>query len=232
MRENEKKKLTTNLTNRMNILINGSILFVMFVGRRIWACALLLVVFIPSCTAKKPVSVTTPEFTAFARMKAKMPQQEKEVLAEGYTYRLKKGRLAISDANSRVIWTSNDAWWVDDFRLGDVDGDGETDFLFSLWKSYSFGSEPPARLPNNDASVKNHLFLYTIRSGYAKQLWCSSNLPRPIYAFDLDPTGRKTPVASGMLLRTQEGEYTDDYHETEALSQVYTWEGWGFVPQD
>ena len=87
------------------------------------------------------------------------------------------------------------------------------------------------RLANDDASVKNHLFLYTIRSGNAKQLWCSSNLPRPIYAFELDPTGRKTPVSSGMLLRTKEGEYTDDYHDKRALPHIYTWEGWGFVPK-
>ncbi|MHC6202203.1 hypothetical protein ACYULU_03305 [Breznakiellaceae bacterium SP9] len=198
------------------------------------AAALLLLTVSVSlgCTAKSPANDTTPQFKAFADIKSKLPQRTKEVTAGAYTYRLHKGQLSISDTEGRLVWTQDSNWWVDDFHLGDVDGDGQTDFLFSLWKSYSFGSTPPARFSNDDASVKNHLFLYTIRAGRTKQLWCSSNLPRPIYHFELDPSGRKTPVSSGMLLRTKEGEYTEDYHETAANAYLYAWESWGFVPQD
>ncbi|GHU50898.1 hypothetical protein FACS1894200_10670 [Spirochaetia bacterium] len=174
----------------------------------------------------------TAEFEAFVRRKSTMPQQPvKEAAAEDVSYRLCNGRLSISGAKGSVLWQSPDIWWVDDFSLGHITGEDRTELLFSLWKSYSFAT-PPARLSNDDASVKNHLFLYTVKNGYAKQVWCSSNLPRPIYRFELDPNGRKTPVSSGMRLFTIEGAYTDDYHETEALPHVYTWEGWGFVPQD
>ena len=120
---------------------------------------------------------------------------------------------------------------MEDFRLGDVDGDGNTDLLFTLWKSYSFGPYHPERMENDDASVRCHLFLYTLRAGRMKQLWGSSNLPRPIYEFELAMDGEKTPVTSGAVLRTAEGRYTDDFSRTEAEAHAYAWRGWGFVEE-
>ncbi|MDR2865612.1 MAG: hypothetical protein LBV68_08390 [Spirochaetaceae bacterium] len=186
-------------------------------------------VLLSSCTAKTSVDSASAEFKAFLRIKKALPQHEKKAQAGGYAYKLAKGQLSITDGAGNVIWTSKDIWWVDDFCLGDISGEGNMEILFSLWKSYSFGNSPPERLENDDASVKNHLFLYTVRSGYAKPLWCSSNLPRPIYSFKLDPNGRKTPVSSGMLLYTEEGAYTGDFSETQTCSYTYTWEGWGFT---
>jgi poly-gamma-glutamate synthesis protein (capsule biosynthesis protein) len=189
----------------------------------------------------------TAEFKEFKRLKSGEQQSTaageemivtgemtpgKEVTADGYTYRLMGGRLSVANDSGGEIWASDEAWWVDDFQIGDVTGDGRTDFLYSLWKSYSFGSASPKHLPNDDKSVKNHLFLYTLKGGRAKPVWCSSNLPRPIYEFKLDSNGEKTPASSGMLLLTKEGEYAFDYKETESSSYVYQWENWGFVPVD
>jgi predicted lipoprotein with Yx(FWY)xxD motif len=202
----------------------------------------------------------TAEFKAFVKMKSGEPnsQKDKETTENGYTYSLKQGRLSITEASAadgagasddadasgdvsvtdeasasgKEIWASDKNWWVEDYRLGDVNGDGRTDILFSLWKSYSFGEASPARLTNDDASVKNHLFLYTVKGGRAKSLWNSSNLPRPIYDFELDPNGEKSPVSSGMLLRTKEGEYKKDHTGTPAKSKTYQWEGWGFTPKE
>ncbi|MDR3206946.1 MAG: hypothetical protein LBT60_01310 [Oscillospiraceae bacterium] len=175
----------------------------------------------------------TAAFKAFRGMReAGDPVSRTETGAGGYLYRLEGGALSVSDEGGVELWCSQEGWWVDDFRLGDVDGDGTQDFVFSLWKSYRFGEAKPARMENDDETVRNHLFLYTVLSGRVKSVWGSSDLPRPIYLFDLDPTGRVTPVSSGMLLRTQEGEYRDDFSPTEATACTYAWEGWGFVPLD
>jgi hypothetical protein len=175
--------------------------------------------------------------------------------ADGMTYRLESGMLHIQDDHGATIWSSDADWWVDDFRLGDVTGDGRTDVLFSLWKPYSFGSKKPERVIDDDAAVRNHLFLYTVKGGYAKPVWCSSGLPRPILSFELDPNGPKSPVSSGMILATEEGAYDETAYEADARSKSnalvdageararyldaavdgkacrYLWEGWGFVPE-
>ena len=116
--------------------------------------------------------------------------------------------------------------------MGDVDGDGVQDFVFSLWKSFRFGEAKPARLKNDDETVRNHLFIYTAINGYVKSVWGSSSLPRPIYSFELNPFGEVTLVASGMLMLTEEGEYREDFSKTEPSAYQYAWEGWGFVPID
>ena len=150
----------------------------------------------------------------------------------GYVYRLDRGSLSVSDEDGKELWRSEKSWWVDDFRLGDVDGDGTQDFVFSLWKSFRFGEAHPARMNNDDETVRNHLFVYTVVSGHVKSIWGSSDLPFPIYSFELDPSGRVTPVASGMLLKTLEGEYREDFLQTDPVERLYAWEKWGFVPLD
>ena len=153
-----------------------------------------------------------------------------ETGAGGYTYKLDCGSLSVSGADGAGLWRSDASWWVDGFRLGDVDGDGAEDFVFSLWKSFRFGKASPSRMGNDDETVRNHLFVYTVLSGHIKPIWGSSDLPCPIYSFELDPSGRVTPVSSGMLLKTCEGEYRDDFSQTETTERVYAWEKWGFVP--
>ena len=173
----------------------------------------------------------TEPFQAFIEIMAcRETVSRTEIGAAGYIYHLDQGSLAVSDSYGAELWRSGNDWWVDDFRLGDVDGDGLEDFVFSLWKSYRFGKAHPSRMENDDETVRNHLFVYTILAGQIKSVWGSSDLPYPIYSFELDPYGKVTAVSSGMLLRTCEGEYRDDYAHTAPVQRVYAWEGWGFVP--
>lgn len=168
----------------------------------------------------------TDEFRAFINVKTLHESITKTETSGDYTYVLEDGVLCFLDQNGKEIWSSDKYWFVDDFSLFDIDGDGNTDCLFSLWKSYSFYKNFDE---NDDPSVKNHLFLYTIRSGYAKPLWSSSNLPRPIYSFEISE-GVPNPVATGAVLSTIEGKYTGDYTRDEQREFIYTWQGWGFVP--
>ena len=191
-------------------------------------CALITAVLmisalLPGCSREYG---DTDEYRAFMKEKALCDSINKTETSGDYTYVLKDGALSFLDQNEKEIWRSDKYWFVDDFRLFDIDGDGNTDCLFSLWKSYSFYKNFDE---NDDPRVKNHLFLYTIRGGYAKTLWASSNLPRPIYSFEISE-GTPTSVSTGAVLRTVEGEYAENYAGDTQREFAYTWQGWGFVP--
>ena len=174
----------------------------------------------------------TDEFRQFLEIRRAQPQTSRGESEGSFGFALEEGVLRVYDIackESILLWQSPGEWYVEDFRLGDVDGDDNTDLLFTLWKSYSFGPTHPDRMQNDDARVRCHLFLYTIRAGRMKQLWGSSSLPRPIYRFELTLDGEKSPVASGAVLRTMEGQYTEDFSCTDAMECVYAWRGWGFV---
>ncbi|MCD7947352.1 MAG: CapA family protein [Oscillospiraceae bacterium] len=170
----------------------------------------------------------TDAYRAFIAAKSLCEPVHRTETSGDYTYMLTDGVLSFHTRDGDQIWCSDPYWFVDDFRLFDVDGDGNMDCLFSLWKSYSFYEGYDE---NDDPSVRNHLFLYTIRGGYAKSLWASSNLPRPIYRFEIGE-GIQTPVSTGAVLKTVEGEYTQDDANGAEKNYRYTWQGWGFVPED
>ncbi|MDR0424365.1 MAG: hypothetical protein LBH39_02730 [Clostridiales Family XIII bacterium] len=150
---------------------------------------------------------------------------------DGYRFILENGRFRIIGTDNAEIWRSKDEWHVSSFRIGDIDGDGILDVAFALWKSYSFGKIHPARMSNEDASVRCHLFVYSVKDNRAKPLWCSSSLPRPIYAFELYTDGERAATLPGTRLIAQEGAYTEDYSETAPTEHRYEWSGWGFSPQ-
>jgi len=182
-------------------------------------------------TTLTPSTMLTDEFRAFLAIRQSRQPSSRAEDRDGYTYALEGGILRVFDGTGEQLWQSEESWYVEDFRLGDVDGDGGTDLLFTLWKSYSFGECRPARMENDDPAVRCHLFLCTVRGGRMKRLWASSGLPRPIYSFELSFDGEKSPVASGALLRTAEGQYREDFSQAGAREYVYAWRGWGFVEE-
>jgi hypothetical protein len=188
---------------------------------------LFLALLLSSCESRK----LTPEFKAFlAARDPDRPAVTRES-PDGYRFELKAGRLAIFN-DSAEVWHSKDEWYIDTFETGDVNADDITDFVFVLWKSFSFGKDHPARMANDDASVKCHLFVYSVKDNRVKSIWGSSNLPRPICSIKISMDGDRTPTLSGARLTAQEGRYTEDFSETETSEHVYVWSGWGFAPAE
>jgi hypothetical protein len=175
----------------------------------------------------------TAEYLAF--LDAREINGEKKIIQEnagGYIFTLENGLLHVAGEDGGDVWQSNPEWFVDAFQTGDVNRDGITDVVFTVWKSFSFGDRYPARMKNDDAAVRCHLFVYSVKDNKIKALWCSSNLPRPLYGFTLDTEGEQTPALSGVRLVALEGVYTEDYKTTESVEYTYLWNGWGFSPED
>jgi hypothetical protein len=180
----------------------------------------------------------TAEFAAFAEARSQLAVErqegERSWTAEGLVVTLQAGRLTVYDSEGVLLWQTPETWWVEDVSLADVDADGRLDVLFSLWKSWSFAGEPPLYAEDSPV-VLSHLFLYTFFEGKPKAVWCSSALPRPLLAIELSLDGEQTPVRSGALLHTREGEYAEDAATTLSSAgetKEYAWEKWGFVPLD
>ncbi|MDR3121836.1 MAG: CapA family protein [Clostridiales bacterium] len=202
----------------------------------------LLILLASGRVSAKTAAAFTDEYLRFLAARETERSAPLRDSADGYQFLLENGRLSIvgtdyadnpgdpDDPGDTEVWRSKDEWYVDSFRLCDVNRDRILDVVFVVWKSYSFGAEYPARMANEDAAVRCHLFVYSIKDNRVKPLWCSSNLPRPIYSFELNMDGERTPTLSGALLATCEGAYTDDYRTTVSSGYTYEWNGWGFSP--
>ncbi|MDR2360221.1 MAG: CapA family protein [Oscillospiraceae bacterium] len=172
----------------------------------------------------------TAEYRAFVAARGTDSTDSVQESVDGYRFALENGRLSVGGTDNAEVWRSKGEWYVESFRIGDVNLDGITDFVFVVWKSYSYGAEHPNRMTNDDAAVRCHLFVYSVKDDRVKELWCSSNLPRPIYSFELYTDGEQTPTLSGVRLVAREGNYTEDYSKTVSTEYEYAWNGWGFSP--
>lgn len=129
------------------------------------------------------------------------------------------------------LWHSPRDWCVDSFVLGDADNDGTINLVITLWKIGSFGSVKPFWLTSEDVDYKNHLFVYRLKNKEMKQVWCSSDLDRPIISLiiqDDDGDGLKELVVEeGQYLKIDGEHYALD---TNALARttVWRWDEWGF----
>ncbi|MDR2530874.1 MAG: CapA family protein [Oscillospiraceae bacterium] len=186
-----------------------------------FALALLL-------TSCKPEPELTPEFRDFLTTRVATAAISES--GGGYRFTLDNGRLNVTDESGGEVWTTPPDWFVSAFQVGDIDCDGITDVAFTLWKSYRFGSEFPSRMTNDDATVRCHLYVYSVNGGRVKSMWCSSSLPRAIYSLELNSDGVRSPEDSGVLLVTREGEYSPDFREGASDEYTYAWSAFGFRP--
>lgn len=133
--------------------------------------------------------------------------------------------------DDQELWKSPDDWQVQAFTLGDVNNDGHTELVFSLWKKGSFGKIRPFWHTGNDDSYKNHLFVYKLEGNIFKPVWCSSDLDRPILSIDiLDINGdglNELVVDEGQYCKVSESRYSlDPYGAVQ--TNVWKWNQWGF----
>ena len=130
------------------------------------------------------------------------------------------------------LWRSPRDWRIDNVALGDADNDGTINMVITLWKKGSYGSVKPFWLTSEDATYKNHLFVYRLKNKAMQQVWCSSNLDRPIISLtirDCDSDSlNELVVEEGQYRKIDREHYTLD---TNALvrTTVWRWDEWGYM---
>jgi len=133
------------------------------------------------------------------------------------------GRLTL-ERGGATVWSSPEAWWIDDFAAADFTRDGNVDLALSVWKPGDYGSSKPAWVTEEDLDVKNHFFVYRMEDGELAPVWQSSNLDVPncaFEAFDVDGDGLLELVVT-------EGAYEDRPDCRATHLAVWRWGGWGF----
>ncbi|PKM79612.1 MAG: hypothetical protein CVU89_17350 [Firmicutes bacterium HGW-Firmicutes-14] len=144
-------------------------------------------------------------------------------------YILADHRLTVREGD-KYLWQSPGDWRIDNFALGDVDNDGTVNLVMTLWKTGSFGSVKPFWQTAEDTSYKNHLFVYRLKNKAMKQVWCSSDLDRPIVSFtirDVDGDGQSLVVEEGKYRKISGERYALD-KKAPVRTTVWRWDEWGF----
>ena len=139
-------------------------------------------------------------------------------------------RLTVIE-EGQLLWQSPPDWSIDNVVLGDANNDGIDNLVMTLWKTGNFGPIKPFWHPSEDVSYKNHLFVYQLKDKGMKQVWCSSDLDRPIVSFTIQDIDKDNLLE----LVVEEGQYrklADDRYTLDKSSQVRTtvwrWNEWGF----
>jgi len=136
---------------------------------------------------------------------------------------LARGRLML-ERGGTAVWSSPEAWWVDDFAAADLTRDGIPDLSLSAWKSGDYGPSKPFWVAEEDLETRNHFFVYRLGKDGLAPVWQSSNLAAPncaIEALDVDGDGSQELVVA-------EGEYGDRPDCRASHLAVWRWGGWGF----
>lgn len=157
---------------------------------------------------------------------ASLASREDDLDADGKieTYALSADGILTVTEDGKEIWHTDEGWKVEGFFLTDADNDGIADLSLSVWKPGNYGEAMPFWVGENDMSVRNHFFVYSLEDDRMRPVWQSSNLAAPDCGFtidDIDADGKNELIA-------MEGDYADAVCRGRRLS-VWRWHEWGFL---
>jgi len=126
--------------------------------------------------------------------------------------------------DNKLLWKSDPNWQVEDVVLADFNQDNQIEINMSLWKEGSYGKDLPFWLEENTKEWGNHLFVYGMKDGKIKPVWCSSTLDAPIkemIAEDINGDNKSELI-------TLEGNYDNPENEWGNYLSIWSWNDWGF----
>lgn len=161
----------------------------------------------------------------FTTAKKRLPVTAPTVSFDHKIISLTSGQLKVIADNGDPIYLSPADWEVQDFAAADINADGKTELLISLWKSGNFGNFRPFWIKRNDPGIRNHLFVFGFDAMKIRLLWGSSNLDAPnceLDTVDDDHDGQ-------LELLVAEGDYADFPDCRPRFRALWRWNGWGFT---
>jgi len=155
----------------------------------------------------------------------KFTQQEVDLDNDGYLENviLKQNRVRVLGGDE-LLWESDSNWQVENVILADFNQDNQIEINMSLWKEGSYGKDLPFWLEENTKEWGSHLFVYGMRDGGIRPIWCSSTLDAPIkemIAGDINRDGKSELVVL-------EGDYNNPKNKWGDYLAIWSWNDWGF----
>jgi hypothetical protein len=92
----------------------------------------------------------------------------------------------------QTVWTSDPDWRVTGYSVGDADGDGTPDLVYTLWKHQQTTERPPSgglRVNPTGGDLLPHIFINSWARGALNPLWHGSPRPAPILSAAPAPIG-------------------------------------------
>ncbi|MDQ6692998.1 MAG: CapA family protein [Chloroflexota bacterium] len=105
------------------------------------------------------------------------------------TAQLRNGTLALTAVGTgsatRTLWRSNPGWRVTGYTVGDANGDGKPDLVYTLWKRSLIWQRPPGggmSVQMEGGPLLPHIYINSWRDGELLPLWHGSPRPAPALA--------------------------------------------------
>ncbi len=102
------------------------------------------------------------------------------------------GATSTSDPQWRTVWSTEADWRVTGYSVGDANGDGKPDLIYTLWKHRQTWERPPdggMRVNPEGGDILPHIFINSWARGALNPLWQGSPRPAPILSAVPAPIG-------------------------------------------
>jgi poly-gamma-glutamate synthesis protein (capsule biosynthesis protein) len=145
---------------------------------------------------------------------------------------LNYGRLSVSTYTPptpraapqwQTIWTSDPDWRVTGYSVGDANGDGTPDLIYTLWKHQQTAERPPdggLHVVPNGGDLLPHIFINSWSRGALNPLWHGSPRPAPILSAVAAPVG---PSGKPLLAVLESSDPTVE--RAPGRITLWTWSG-------
>jgi len=93
-----------------------------------------------------------------------------------------------------MVWSTDPDWRVTGYSVGDGNGDGKPDLIYTLWKHQQVWERPPdggMHVDPNGGDFLPHIFINTWTRGGINPLWQGSPRPQPILSAVAAPIAKR-----------------------------------------
>lgn len=100
------------------------------------------------------------------------------------------------------VWSSDPGWRVTSYAAGDVDGDGQQELIYTLWKRqlvWQRTQEGGISVSMQGGDVLPHIYINGWRRGQMAPVWHGSPRPMPVLAVAIAPLGKNGKPAMAVL---------------------------------
>src|SRR5205085_2129182 len=90
-------------------------------------------------------------------------------------------------------WTSDPNWKVTGYTVGDIDGDGSQELVYTLWKhSLTWGRAPDGGMlvDREGGELLPHIYINGWRRGQMAPVWHGSSRPAPVLSVAVVPVAK------------------------------------------